>query len=115
VALLATVSLLVFRAGLRIPVLPRALVLLTGLSADTVPGTGTFKVISGDIQWWAVSLSLVGLVVGAAGWALGSHSSNYQYTSAGKRAVVVSGLAALLIGAAPSLVQYFFGTGQHLH
>lgn len=110
--LLATVSVLVLRVGARVPL---RLASVLGSSGGIVPGEGTFHDLSGAIQWWAVALSMVGLVVGAAAWAVGSHSSNYQYTSAGKRAVVVSGLAALLIGAAPSLVHFFFTAGHNLH
>jgi hypothetical protein len=33
----------------------------------------------------------------------------------GRRAVLVSGLAALLIGAAPDIVNFFFGQGANLH
>jgi hypothetical protein len=33
----------------------------------------------------------------------------------GRRAVLVSGLAALLIGAAPTLINFFFGAGTNLH
>ena len=51
---------------------------------------------------WALIAALVGLVIGAAAWALGVHSQNYQQSMVGRRAVLVSGLAALLIGAAPT-------------
>jgi hypothetical protein len=33
----------------------------------------------------------------------------------GRRAVLVSGLAALLIGAAPHLVNFFWDQGKNLH
>lgn len=110
-ALLATVSLLAFRVGA---------VLLDPISnvspsAGAAPGAAKFEQLASGIEWWALLLALVGLVVGAASWAIGAHSSNYQYTSAGKRAVVVSGLAALLVGAAPFLVNFFFGIGTQVH
>ena len=60
-------------------------------------------------------LALVGLVIGAAAWALGAHSQNYHQSFVGRRAVLVSGLAALLIGAAPTLINFFFGAGTSLH
>jgi hypothetical protein len=132
VALLPTVrfaSLPAVRFALRLPVshaaafLPRLfreITLLAGIvsvnpSASGVPGSAAVQKIADGIAWWALILSLVGLVIGAASWALGSHSSNYQYATAGRRAVVVSGLAALVIGAAPALVNFFFSTGQQVH
>jgi hypothetical protein len=51
-------------------------------------------------------------VLGAAAWALGSHSNNYQYSSAGRRAVIVSAMAALVIGAAPVVVNFLFSEGK---
>jgi Family of unknown function (DUF6112) len=58
---------------------------------------------------------LVGLVIGAVGWALGAHAQNYQQAFNGRRTVLVSGLAALLIGAAPAIVNFFFHAGQGVH
>ena len=55
------------------------------------------------------------MLIGAAAWALGVHSQNFQQSLIGRRAVLVSGLAALLIGAAPPIVNFFFHTGTALH
>jgi len=64
------------------------------------------------IGWWALLASLLGLIIGAATWAVGSHSNNYQHSSTGRRAVLVSGAAALLIGAAPTVLNFLYGVGQ---
>jgi hypothetical protein len=82
-------------------------------SPSSVPGSATLQTLADGIGWWALVASLVGLVLGAAAWALGSHTNNYQYSSSGRRAVLVSGLAALVIGAAPVVVNFLFkeGTG----
>jgi hypothetical protein len=77
-----------------------------------IPGASAIQSIANGLGWWALLLSLLGLVIGAATWALGSHSNNYQYATSGRRAVVVSGLAALVIGAAPALINFFFSAGQ---
>lgn len=80
-----------------------------------LPGGTTLQQLTNGIGGWALILSLVGLVVGAAIWALGSHSQNYQQSFIGRRTVLVSGLAALLIGAAPEIINFFFHTGQAVH
>lgn len=95
-------------------------VLLAGIvtmdpSSSALPGQSTIQEITNGLGWWALIASLVGLVLGAAVWALGSHSNNYQYSNAGKKAVVASGVAALLIGAAPTLVSFLFQTGHGIH
>jgi MFS family permease len=80
-----------------------------------LPGGGTLQQLTNGLGGWALVASLVGLLIGAAAWALGSHSQNFQQSYIGRRTVLVSGLAALLIGAAPTLINFFFRTGSTLH
>ena len=80
--------------------------------AGSLPGGSVLQHLTDGIGGWALILALVGLLVGAGAWALGAHSQNYHQSFAGRRAVLVSGLAALLIGAAPAMVNFFFHTGQ---
>lgn len=81
-------------------------------NSSDLPGSGPLETLTNGIGWWALVASLVGLVLGAAAWALGSHSNNYQYSSAGRRAVIVSAMAALVIGAAPVVVNFLFSEGK---
>lgn len=76
-----------------------------------LPGGQVLQQITNGIMGWALILALVALVFSAVSWALGSNSNNYQYAVAGRRGVVVAGLAALLIGAAPAIINFFFSTG----
>jgi hypothetical protein len=87
------------------------------LTPDTgaLPGGDVLQKLMNGLDGWALALSLVGLVVGAAAWALGSHGQNYQQSYVGRRAVLISGFAALLIGAGPGIVNFFFNTGQGVH
>ena len=48
-------------------------------SASALPGRSTIQQLTNGLGWWALVASLVGLVLGAAAWALGSHTNNYQY------------------------------------
>jgi hypothetical protein len=87
------------------------------LSPDTgaLPGGSTLQHLIDGLGGWALVLALAGLVIGAAAWALGSHSQNPHQSFVGRRAVIVSGLAALIIGAAPTLINFFFHTGTRIH
>jgi hypothetical protein len=87
------------------------------LTPDTgaLPGGATLQQLTNGLGGWALVLSLAALVIGAAAWALGSHSQNYQQSFVGRRAVLISGAAALLIGAAPTLINFFFHLGSGLH
>ena len=58
-----------------------------------------------------VSTLTVALVLGAGLWAIGSHTQNMHQSSQGRRAVLTSLIAAVLIGAAPELINFFFNTG----
>jgi len=80
-----------------------------------LPGGQVLQRLTDGLGGWALALSLVGLLIGAAAWALGAHSQNYQQSYSGRKAVLVSGFAALLIGAGPAIVNFFFSTGQGVH
>src|SRR5579863_10505571 len=81
-------------------------------TAGALPGGAALLHLIDGLGGWALMLALAGLVIGAALWAIGSHSQNYQQSYVGRRAVLVSGVAALLIGAAPTLINFFFNTGH---
>ncbi len=84
-------------------------------SDSALPGSNVIQTLTNGIGWWGLVLCLVGLVVGAATWAIGSHTNNYQHTTNGRRAVLVSGAAALVIGAAPALLNFLFNQGTSVH
>ena len=81
---------------------------------DRLPGGDVLQSLTNGIAGFALVACLVGLVVGAAVWARGSNSNNYQQTFAGKRAFAVCALAALLIGAAAAIINFFYGAGQNV-
>jgi hypothetical protein len=80
-----------------------------------LPGGAELQSLTNGLGAWVLVLALVGLLIGAAMWALGSHTQNYQQSFSGRKAVLVSGLAALLIGAGPALVNFFFHAGLKVH
>ncbi|HUC36530.1 MAG TPA: DUF6112 family protein [Acidimicrobiales bacterium] len=84
-------------------------------TVGNLPGGNVLQHLTDGIGGWALVAALVGLVIGAAAWALGAHSQNYHQSYSGRRTVLVSGLAALLIGAGPGLVNFFFHAGSGVH
>ena len=83
-------------------------------TANVLPGGSTLLALINGLAGWAVLLALAGLVIGAALWAIGSHSQNYQQSYVGKRALLVSAIAALVVGVAPVVVKFFFETGTSI-
>jgi hypothetical protein len=104
-------------AGAVHPPVARLLLDVVGMKpqSDQLPGGALLQNLMNGLQFWALALALVGLVIGAAAWALGSHGQNYQQTYIGRRAVLISGLAALLIGAGPGIVNFFYTAGTGVH
>ncbi|MBO0730298.1 MAG: hypothetical protein J2P57_13645 [Acidimicrobiaceae bacterium] len=77
-----------------------------------LPGSGAIEQLANGIGFWALIAALVGLVVGAVMWAFGHYSQNYQQAYNGRRGVIVSALAGVLIGAAPYVIGFFFHSGH---
>ena len=81
-------------------------------STTALPGSAALQQIANGIAAWALVGSLIGLLFGAGMWALGANSQNSSQSVLGRRAVFASLVAAILIGAAPHLINFFFATGQ---
>ena len=81
---------------------------------NELPGGDVLQNLTDGIAGFSLVVCLIGLVVGAAMWGIGSTSSNYQQTFVGKRAFAVSALAALLIGGAAAIINFFYGAGQSI-
>jgi hypothetical protein len=84
-------------------------------STTALPGSAALQQIANGLASWALIGALIALLLGAVLWAIGSHTQNMHQSMAGRRAVVTSLVAAVVIGAAPSLVNFFFNTGLAVH
>jgi hypothetical protein len=84
-------------------------------SPTALPGSAALQSIADGIASWALIGALIALLLGAALWALGSHTQNMHHSAQGRRAVLTSLVAAILIGAAPELINFFFKTGGSVH
>ena len=77
-----------------------------------LPGGAVIQQLMDGLAGWALFGSLAALLVSAIVWALGANSGNYHAAGRGKTGVLVSGLTALLVGAAPALINFFNQLGQ---
>jgi hypothetical protein len=75
---------------------------LTGL-----PGSNVLQQLVNGAEAWALAIALLGAFIGAALWAVASHTHNHHYAARGRMAAVISAAAALIVGAAPGLVNFF--------
>jgi len=77
-----------------------------------LPGTAKLQQLVNGAYLWVLLLTLAALIVAAVVWAWGSHSNNVRASSDGRRGVGVALLAALIVGAAPMLVNWFYELGR---
>jgi MFS family permease len=84
-------------------------------SATGLPGTDVLQGLTDGLGYWALLAALIGILLGAAMWGLGHYSQNYHQAHNGKKGVLVSGAAALVIGAAPALITFFANQGSRVH
>ena len=89
------------------------IVLQPGQSGN-LPGDTTLADLASGVGHWALLASIVGVIVGGVMWAFGHFSHNYQQSYSGRRGVIVSGVAALLIGASSQIIGFFFSQGVNL-
>ncbi len=79
-----------------------------------LPGSDVLQGLVDGLAFWGLLAALAALVAGAAIWAWASHAHNHHYAAGGRRATGVAALAALLIGAAPALINFFAEAGDRV-
>lgn len=77
-----------------------------------LPGIAALSRIVGAVMTFGLVLSALALILAAVVWAYGANSSNPGLAARGKLGVVVACGAALLCGAAVTLVNFFWQVGQ---
>ena len=83
--------------------------------ASQLPGYDLLRALTNGLGGWALIAAMLGIVIGAVMWAFGHYSQNYQQALNGRRGVLVSGLAALLIGGAPQIITMLVQKGGTIH
>jgi type IV secretory pathway VirB2 component (pilin) len=83
-------------------------------NASALPGSAELTTLASGVGHWALLASIVGVMVGGVMWAFGHFSHNYQQSYSGRRGVIVSGVAALLIGGSTQIISFFFSQGMKI-
>ena len=90
--------------------------LLAAVSAHpnptALPGSNVLQQLVNGAEAWALVIAVLGAFVGAALWAIASHTHNHHYAARGRMAALVSAASALIVGAAPGLVNFFEKLGS---
>lgn len=90
--------------------------LAVNISPNTtgLPGISELETIVGGLLTVGLVAAIAGLVISAIVWAIGHHSGNPNHSSNGKTGVIASFVAALLIGGADVLINFFVAAGHTL-
>ena len=96
-------------AGTRLTLAPHITPNTTGL-----PGASEAEKIVGALLTFGLIASVAGIAMAAITWALGSHSANPHLAGRGKTGVLVACAAALLIGGADVLINFFADAGASI-
>lgn len=81
-------------------------------SADGLPGSQVLQGLVNGLAFWGLLAALAGIVIGCIVWAAGSHGQNHHMAGRGRLGTLACAAAALLIGAAPALVNFFAEAGD---
>lgn len=81
-------------------------------NSSGLPGIEQLKLIVGAVMTFGLILSVLALIVSAVVWGFGANSSNPHLAGRGKVGVLISCAAAVLCGAAVTLINFAWGVGQ---
>ena len=80
-------------------------------NTNGLPGLAALEKIVGALLTFGLVAAVAGVVISAVAWAIGSTSSNPHMAGRGKNGVLIAGAAAMLIGAANTLITFFSSAG----
>lgn len=81
-------------------------------SSHGLPGSKVLQSLVNGLAFWALLAALAGIVLGCIVWAAGSHGQNHHMAGRGRMGTLACAAAALLVGAAPALVNFFAEAGD---
>lgn len=81
---------------------------------DGLPGSAQLRNIVGTAMMIGLILSVLALIISAIVWGLGTNSSNPHLAGFGKVGVLVSCGAAIICGAAVTLINFFWNVSQSI-
>jgi hypothetical protein len=95
--------------------IPVPLVVSAHPNLTSLPGSNVLQQLVNGAEAWALAVALLGAFIGAALWAVASHSHNHHFAARGRMAALVSAASALVIGAGPGLINFFEHLGTTAH
>ena len=79
-----------------------------------LPGRHVLQELVNGLAFWMLLAALAGVLVGAGVWALASHGNNHHWSARGRSGALVSAAAALVIGGAAAIINFFADLGSQV-
>src|SRR5258708_38754858 len=76
---------------------PRYLAVTAQPNLKALPGSNVLQKLVNGAEAWALSIALLGAFVGAALWAVASHTHNHHHAARGRMVALISGASALVV------------------
>ena len=76
-----------------------------------LPGSRVLQDLVDGLAFWMLLAALAGVLIGAGVWALASHGNNHHWSARGRSGALVSAAAALVIGGAAAIINFFADMG----
>lgn len=80
-----------------------------------LPGSEVLEHLVNGLAFWMLLAALAGVLIGAGVWAIAAHSNNHHWTARGRSGALGSAVAALVIGGAGPIVNFFAELGRQVH
>ena len=106
---------IVAAAGALLAAAPPALALPGGISISPnnkgLPGLNALQTVVGSLLTVALIVAVAAVAISGIAWAIGNHSANPVVATRGKSGVMVALAAAVLVGGAVAIVDFFWNIG----
>lgn len=81
----------------------------------SLPGTHALTSLVGGLLTIAMVVAVLGVILSAISMAVGHHSGNSRLGERGRTGLLVSFIAAIVLGGADALVNFALGVGGRIH
>jgi ABC-type Fe3+ transport system permease subunit len=79
-----------------------------------LPGSKVLQHLVDGLAFWVLLAALAGVLIGAGVWALAAHGNNHHWSARGRSGALTSAGAALVIGGAAAIINFFADAGSHV-
>jgi hypothetical protein len=81
---------------------------------NALPGNDVVRGLVNGLMNYGLIAAAIGMIGGLLAWGLGSRTNNHDWTSSGKRAVLVAVMVAFGIAATGALIEFFYVRGREV-